>query len=57
MTTDSEVQTVIYIPVRRRREPGPDRIEGQPELEPQKVEEGAHGTSTDTRRTQTAHRS
>jgi hypothetical protein len=57
MTTDAEVQTVIYIPLRRRVEPGPDRIEEEPELEPEKVEEGAHGTEPDTRQTQTAHRS
>jgi hypothetical protein len=57
MTTDAEVQTVIYIPVRRRVEPRPDRTDGEPELEPQKVKEGAHGTSTDTGQPQTAHRS
>jgi len=57
MTTDAEVQTVIYIPVRRRVEPGPDTIEEEPELEPEKAEEGVHGTDTDTRQTQTARRS
>jgi hypothetical protein len=57
MTTDAEVQTVIYIPVRRRVEPRPDRIEGEPEVEPQKVEEGVYGTDTDTRQTQTARHS
>lgn len=57
MTTGAEVQTVIHIPVRRRAEPGPDRIEENPELEPQKVEEGLHGADPDTRQTQTAHRS
>lgn len=54
MTTGAEVQTVIRIPVRRRVEPGPDGIEENPELEPQKVEEGLHGTDPDTRQTQTA---
>ena len=65
MTTDAEVQTVIYVPVRRRVEPGPNRIEegpelepmAEPDLEPEKIEEGVHGTDTDTRQTQTARRS
>jgi len=57
MTTDAEVQTVIYIPVRRRVEPGPDRTEEEPEPEPQEVEEGVYGTDTDTRQTQAAGRS
>jgi len=65
MTTDAEVQTVIYVPVRRRVEPGPNRIEEEPELEPmaepdlepEKIEEGAHGTELGTGQTQAAHRS
>lgn len=67
MTTDAEVQTVIYIPVRRRVEPGPGRIEEEPELqpvtepdaEPERIKEGAHGTELDldTSQAQAAHRS
>lgn len=57
MTTDAEVQTVIFIPVRRRAEPAPDGVEEVPDLEPQEVEEGEHGATPIIRQPQKAHRS
>jgi len=57
MTTDAEVQTVIFIPVRRHAKPGPDGAEEVPELEPQEVEEVEHGATPIIRQPQKAHRS
>lgn len=55
MTTGAQVQTVVYIPVRRRVEPDPDKVEAGPEPEPEKIEEGTDGTGAYTGQPKTAN--
>ena len=43
MTTDADVQTVIYIPIKKPAEPKPHKVEKEPELEPAKAKEELHG--------------
>lgn len=49
MTTDAEVQTVVYIPlVRKAGEPRPDRVDEEVEVQSETAKEKRHANTNST---------